>query len=47
MQSKFLVANHDGVAGVVTTLVANHVINAVTQKIGCFTFALVAPLGSN
>ena len=47
MQSKFLIANHHGVAGVIATLVAHHVVHAIAQEVCGFTLTLVAPLGSN
>jgi hypothetical protein len=33
-------------SGVVSTLIANYVINAIAQQIGSFTLALIAPLSS-
>jgi hypothetical protein len=32
--------------GVVATLIANNIINAVTEQIGSFSLALIAPLCS-
>jgi ATP/ADP translocase len=34
------------VTGVVATLIANYIINAITEQIGSFTLALIAPLSS-
>jgi hypothetical protein len=34
------------VAGVVSTLIADYIINAIAQQIGSFTLALIAPLSS-
>jgi hypothetical protein len=41
-----LIADNYGVARVVATLIANNIINAVTQNICGFTLAFVAPLSS-
>jgi hypothetical protein len=46
MQRELLVTDDDGVTGVVPALVANDVIDALTEEIGGFPFALVPPLSS-
>jgi ATP/ADP translocase len=34
------------VTGIVSALIANNVINAITQQVGSFTLAFVAPLSA-
>jgi ATP/ADP translocase len=41
-----LITNYDSVTGVVSALIANNVINAITQQVGSFTLAFVAPLSA-
>src|SRR5205814_6669961 len=41
-----LLADIDGVAGVVATLVARHNIEAIREQIDNFPFTLIAPLGA-
>ena len=47
MQRITLIANDDRVSGVVSALVANDVINPTSEEVCGFTFALVAPLGTD
>ncbi|CAB4971131.1 unannotated protein [freshwater metagenome] len=44
MEGELLVADDDGVAGVVAALVANDVVNATAEKIGRLALAFIAPL---
>jgi hypothetical protein len=47
VECKLLVTDNYGVASVVAALVANYVVDSVAEKVGCFTFSFVAPLGSD
>ena len=44
MEGELLVADDDGVAGVVAALVANDIVDAATEEIGCLALAFIAPL---
>ena len=46
MQRKLLVADDDGVAGVVAALIAHDVVDATPEQVGGLSFALIAPLGT-
>src|SRR5436309_7073405 len=46
MQRVLLVADDDGVAGVVAAVVLDHEVDLVAKQVGGLAFALVAPLGS-
>src|SRR6266536_3862352 len=46
MQRVGLVTDHDRVAGVVAALVADHVVDAVAEKVGGLALALVSPWGT-
>jgi hypothetical protein len=41
-----LIANHNGVAGVISALIADYIFNSVAEKICCFSLALIAPLST-
>jgi hypothetical protein len=47
VQLEHLVADDDGVAGVVATLVAHHEVGGVGEQVGRLALALVAPLGAD
>ena len=47
MEDIFLVADFNGVAGIVAALVADHPVNVGGQNVNYFTFALIAPLGAD
>ena len=42
-----LIANNDGVAGVVSAVELHNVIDTFSKKVGSFTLTFVAPLGTN
>jgi hypothetical protein len=46
VQSVLLITNYNGVTCVVSALIADNVINTISQDIGGFTLAFVAPLSS-
>ena len=41
-----MIADDDGVARVVAALVAHDIVDATTEQVGSFPFALIAPLGT-
>ena len=46
MECELLVADDDGMAGVVAALVAHDVVDATAEKVGGLALALIAPLGT-
>ncbi len=46
MKRVLLIADDNGVTSVVAALITNHVINAVAEQVGRFTFTFVAPLSA-
>ena len=46
MQREFLVLDDYGVTSVISALVPDNVVDLFAQKIGCFSLALIPPLGS-
>jgi hypothetical protein len=42
-----LIADNNGVARVISTLVANDIIHLIAKEIGRLTFSFIAPLGAN
>ena len=47
VQGVLLAVHHDRVAGVVAALVADHVVDGLTELVGRLAFAFVAPLGTD
>ena len=47
MQAVLLIAHHDGVAGVISTLVADDAVELGSDQVADLALALVAPLGSH
>jgi hypothetical protein len=41
-----LIANNNSVPCIIATLIAHYIINAITEDVGGFTLALIAPLSS-
>ena len=41
------IADDNGVPCVVPALVPNHEVDTTTEQVGCFSFALVTPLGAD
>ncbi|GAA4871579.1 hypothetical protein GCM10023333_00500 [Ferrimonas pelagia] len=46
MQYGFLAIDHQSVTGIVTALVADHVMGLIGEKVNNFTFAFITPLGA-
>jgi hypothetical protein len=42
----FLVTDDDRMSGVIAALVAHDIVDTITQDIGGFAFAFIAPLGT-
>ena len=47
VQRVFLIADNDGVAGVITTVELDDVVDAAGEQIGGLTFSFIAPLGAD
>jgi hypothetical protein len=47
VEDKFFLAYDDGVAGVVSALIADNDITLFAEKIGDFAFSFIAPLGTD
>jgi hypothetical protein len=46
MERILLIAYHYGVAGVISALIANYILNFIAENICCFSLALIAPLST-
>jgi hypothetical protein len=42
----FLITNYNGVAGVITALIADYIFNFIAEDICGFTLAFIAPLST-
>jgi hypothetical protein len=46
MESIFLIADDNCMAGVISALIADYIFNFIAENIGRFTLALIAPLST-
>jgi hypothetical protein len=46
VQRVLLITDNNCVARIVSTLIANNIINAVAKNVGGFSFTFIAPLGT-
>jgi hypothetical protein len=46
MEGILLVTNYNGMAGVISALIADYIFDLIAKEIGCFSLALIAPLST-
>jgi hypothetical protein len=46
MKRVLFFSDYNGMAGVISTLIADYVFDSIAKEIGCFSLALIAPLST-